>query len=96
MEKEDLRTKSYVPEYRTPWFGWITWREFGKQRDEKCHELLEQIDNARDIALGCIEHIDDGDGYFQDSRRARDAFRTVLDALTPDNEQTSEEDHEDT
>ena len=54
------------------------------------------MDNARDIALGCIEYIDDGDGYFKDSRRARDAFRTVLDALESDNEQTSEEGHEET
>ena len=59
----------------------ITWREFAKELDDKCHELLERMDNARDIALGCIEYIDDGDVYFQDSRRARDAFRTALDAL---------------
>ena len=86
METEDLRTKSFSPyrknvHTRDPRHRLITWREFAKELDDKCHELLERMDNARDIALGCIEYIDDGDGYFQDSRRARDAFRTVLDAL---------------
>ena len=54
MEKEDLHMKYFSPygnnvHRKDPRHRFITWREFGIERDEKCNELVEQIDRACDI-----------------------------------------------
>jgi len=89
MEKEYIRTKSFLPyanRVRTldPRNQFIMWREFGEERDKKCLDLQQRIDEACERARNGIEDIEIG--YFDQPDCARATFYAVLNSLEWDHE----------
>ena len=89
MEKEDLRTQSFVPNPDWDWRGrQRTWRHLATYNWERLLDRQGRIERACRIARAGIEDSDNSNS--QPTR----ACRTILAVLDSDHEQSTESDNE--
>ena len=64
----------------------MAWKEFGKDREEMCEELVWKIDNAKDVLIR--------NWHDAPSWQIKEAIREVWDALDPEGEDALESEAE--